>query len=31
MKDIKLGDLEVSRIGLGAMGMSTAYIDKQCR
>jgi aryl-alcohol dehydrogenase-like predicted oxidoreductase len=27
MKHIKLGDLEVSRIGLGAMGMSTAYID----
>jgi aryl-alcohol dehydrogenase-like predicted oxidoreductase len=27
MKYIKLGGLEVSRIGLGAMGMSTAYID----
>ena len=27
MRHIKLGDLEVSRIGLGAMGMSTAYID----
>lgn len=27
MKHIRLGDLEVSRIGLGAMGMSTAYID----
>ena len=27
MKHVKLGDLEVSRIGLGAMGMSTAYID----
>ena len=27
MKHIKLGHLEVSRIGLGAMGMSTAYID----
>jgi aryl-alcohol dehydrogenase-like predicted oxidoreductase len=27
MKHIKLGDLEVSRIGLGAMGMSTAYVD----
>src|ERR1700722_1172740 len=27
MKQVKLGDLEVSRIGLGAMGMSTAYID----
>jgi aryl-alcohol dehydrogenase-like predicted oxidoreductase len=25
MKHIKLGDLEVSRIGLGAMGMSSAY------
>ncbi|MGF7233609.1 MAG: aldo/keto reductase [Frankia sp.] len=25
MKHIKLGDLEVSRIGLGAMGMSAAY------
>ncbi|WP_049566588.1 aldo/keto reductase [Streptomyces sp. SBT349] len=25
MKHVKLGDLEVSRIGLGAMGMSTAY------
>src|SRR6202790_5137552 len=25
MKHIKLGDLDVSRIGLGAMGMSTAY------
>jgi len=28
MKHVKLGDLEVSRIGLGAMGMSTAYVDK---
>jgi aryl-alcohol dehydrogenase-like predicted oxidoreductase len=28
MRHSKLGDLEVSRIGLGAMGMSTAYIDK---
>ena len=27
MRQIKLGGLEVSRIGLGAMGMSTAYID----
>ena len=27
MKRVKLGDLEVSRIGLGAMGMSTVYID----
>ncbi len=27
MKHVMLGDLEVSRIGLGAMGMSTAYID----
>ncbi len=27
MKHVKLGDLEVARIGLGAMGMSTAYID----
>ena len=27
MRHVKLGDLEVSRIGLGAMGMSTAYID----
>ncbi len=27
MKHIKLADLEVARIGLGAMGMSTAYID----
>ncbi len=27
MRHIKLSDLEVSRIGLGAMGMSTAYID----
>ncbi|MGP0031869.1 MAG: aldo/keto reductase [Acidimicrobiales bacterium] len=27
MRHIKLGGLEVSRIGLGAMGMSTAYID----
>jgi aryl-alcohol dehydrogenase-like predicted oxidoreductase len=27
VKRIKLSDLEVSRIGLGAMGMSTAYID----
>jgi len=27
VKHIKLGHLEVSRIGLGAMGMSTAYID----
>ncbi|MGA2519611.1 MAG: aldo/keto reductase [Acidimicrobiales bacterium] len=27
MRRIKLGSLEVSRIGLGAMGMSTAYID----
>ncbi|MBL7490440.1 aldo/keto reductase [Frankia sp. AgB1.9] len=26
MKHAKLGDLDVSRIGLGAMGMSTAYI-----
>ena len=25
MKHVKLGDLEVSRIGLGAMGMSAAY------
>lgn len=25
MKHVKLGDLDVSRIGLGAMGMSTAY------
>ena len=25
MKHIKLGDLDVSRIGLGAMGMSAAY------
>jgi aryl-alcohol dehydrogenase-like predicted oxidoreductase len=25
MKHIKLGDLDVARIGLGAMGMSTAY------
>jgi aryl-alcohol dehydrogenase-like predicted oxidoreductase len=28
MRHIKLGDLEVSRIGLGTMGMSTAYIDR---
>jgi aryl-alcohol dehydrogenase-like predicted oxidoreductase len=28
MKHVKLGDLEVSRIGLGAMGMSTAYVDR---
>ncbi len=28
MRHVKLGDLEVSRIGLGAMGMSTAYIDR---
>ncbi|MGA2838492.1 MAG: aldo/keto reductase [Acidimicrobiales bacterium] len=27
MKHIELGGLEVSRIGLGAMGMSTAYVD----
>jgi aryl-alcohol dehydrogenase-like predicted oxidoreductase len=27
MKHIKLGELEVARIGLGAMGMSTAYVD----
>jgi aryl-alcohol dehydrogenase-like predicted oxidoreductase len=27
VRHIKLGGLEVSRIGLGAMGMSTAYID----
>jgi aryl-alcohol dehydrogenase-like predicted oxidoreductase len=27
VKHITLGSLEVSRIGLGAMGMSTAYID----
>ena len=26
MRHVKLGDLEVSRIGLGTMGMSTAYI-----
>jgi len=25
MKHITLGDLDVSRIGLGAMGMSAAY------
>lgn len=25
MKHVKLGDLDVSRIGLGAMGMSAAY------
>jgi hypothetical protein len=25
MKHVKLGDLNVSRIGLGAMGMSAAY------
>ena len=25
MKHIKLGNLDVSRIGLGAMGMSAAY------
>jgi aryl-alcohol dehydrogenase-like predicted oxidoreductase len=28
MKHVKLGDLEVSRLGLGAMGMSVAYVDK---
>ncbi len=28
MRHVKLGDLEVSRIGLGTMGMSTAYVDK---
>ena len=28
MRHATLGSLEVSRIGLGAMGMSTAYIDK---
>jgi aryl-alcohol dehydrogenase-like predicted oxidoreductase len=27
MRHIDLGSLEVSRIGLGAMGMSTAYVD----
>jgi aryl-alcohol dehydrogenase-like predicted oxidoreductase len=27
MRHINLGNLEVSRIGLGAMGMSTAYVD----
>ncbi len=27
VKTVNLGTLEVSRIGLGAMGMSTAYID----
>jgi aryl-alcohol dehydrogenase-like predicted oxidoreductase len=25
MKHVKLGDLDVGRIGLGAMGMSAAY------
>jgi len=28
MRHVNLGDLEVSGIGLGAMGMSTAYVDK---
>jgi aryl-alcohol dehydrogenase-like predicted oxidoreductase len=28
MRHVMLGSLEVSRIGLGAMGMSTAYVDK---
>jgi aryl-alcohol dehydrogenase-like predicted oxidoreductase len=28
MKHAKLGSLDVSRIGLGAMGMSTAYVDR---
>ena len=28
MRTVRLGDLEVSRLGLGAMGMSTAYVDK---
>ena len=28
MRHVMLGELEVSRIGLGAMGMSTAYVDK---
>jgi aryl-alcohol dehydrogenase-like predicted oxidoreductase len=27
VRHVKLGGLEVSRIGLGAMGMSTAYVD----
>jgi aryl-alcohol dehydrogenase-like predicted oxidoreductase len=27
MRHIALGDLEVARIGLGTMGMSTAYVD----
>jgi aryl-alcohol dehydrogenase-like predicted oxidoreductase len=28
MRHVTLGNLEVSRIGLGAMGMSTAYVDR---
>ena len=28
MRHVTLGSLEVSRIGLGAMGMSTAYVDR---